>query len=1122
MYLIKFTPYWIFLIFLVVGCTDNKSATDDVGLFEKIELSGAGIDFVNELKYTEEFNIYTFRNFYNGAGVGLGDFNNDGLTDLFFCGNQVDNKLYLNKGSFSFLDITDDAGVSSPNVWSTGVSIVDINGDGWLDLYICKSGDSKGDNRHNELFINQGVIRTDDGVDIVSFKEESKAYGLDDLGLSTHAAFLDYDLDGDLDCYLLNNSFRSIGNYDLRPDQRSIRDTLGGNKLFRNNLIDNHDSKTSKIFEDVSEEAGIYGSSIGFGLGVTFGDVNNDGWPDIYVSNDFFEKDYLYINNQDGTFTENVDQQIRELSMGSMGADMADINNDGYTDIFVTEMLPRSQERQKTKSLFEDWNKYSAGVEAGYHKQFARNVLQVNTGEGHFQEVGRMAGVEATDWSWGALIFDMNNDGWKDLYVANGIYKDLLDQDYINFYANPDQVRKILFDKEKGGLDKLVDMIPTEALSNFAFENKADLSFADKTKDWGLDDPSFSNGSAYGDMDNDGDLDLVVNNINGQPFIYKNNSAKDNHYVQILLKDTTSYNRNAIGSRVNLYIDNEMQSVEVNPARGFMSTVDNRVHFGIGLHEKVDSIIIEWPDLSKNIYNNIEIDKLLVFNKNIVKKSERTVLPNNSTLLEKSTDFNPSFSHIENDFSDFDREPLLLQMHSNLGPACCTGDVNNDGLSDFYVGGAKGQKGTLFIQSSIGTFKEIELNTETSDNSNEEVDCVFFDANRDAYPDLYIVNGSTEFGSNTVSLSDHLYFNKGGSTFEKSKQILPTFNFENTSSVVHLDYDGDGDEDLIVSSFIRPMAYGIPSSIYLLENDGTGSFKDVSNVKAPEFKDLGMVSDLSLIDLDNDGDDDVVAVGEWMGVALFENNGMSFKKIKGSRLDNLSGLYQSVYVTDLDVDGYQDIVIGNVGLNTRLKANQEYPLSLFINDFDRNGRMEQIFVQNDETGSYPLVQRADLLKKVPYLNKKYPNYKSFALQSIEDIFEEDQLKNSLINSVNELGSMVLWNNGDGSFEKKLLPVEAQLSSIHAITADDVNDDGHIDIIIGGNQYRQKPELGINDASYGLVLLGDGQRELKAISIRESGLFEKGEIRQIVVLKDKKEKYIFAKNNNYPEIYEKAN
>ena len=1109
---------------LLINCTDTPTVSDDgQSLFEKVDVVTSGVTFANELTYTEEFNVYTFRNFYNGAGVGLGDFNNDGLVDIFFCGNQVDNKLYLNKGSFSFLDITEEAGVASPDVWSTGVSIVDINGDGWLDFYICKSGDSNGDNRHNELFINQGVERTEEGLDIVSFKEESKKYGLDDLGLSTHAAFLDYDLDGDLDCYLLNNSFRSIGNYDLRPDQRNVRDTLGGNKLFRNNMIHNGNLNTSGIFEDVSEEAGIYGSSIGFGLGVTFGDVNNDGWPDIYVSNDFFEKDYLYINNQDGTFTENVDQQIRELSMGSMGADMADINNDGHTDIFVTEMLPRSQARQKTKSLFEDWNKYSAGVEAGYHKQFARNVLQLNTGDGHYQEVGRMAGVEATDWSWGALIFDMNNDGWKDLYVANGIFKDLLDQDYINFYSNPDQVRKILFDKEKGGLDKLVDMIPSEALSNFAFENGADLRFADKTKEWGFEDPSFSNGSAYGDLDNDGDLDLVVNNINRAPFIYRNNSTREHHFVQVLLKDTTNYNRNAIGARVNLYVNSQVQSIEVNPARGFMSTVDSRVHFGLGKHHVIDSLMVQWPDLSKNVYHNIEIDKLLTFYKNESNTPEPIIVSTKSVLLEKSRSFDPKFSHRENDYSDFDREPLLLQMHSNLGPACCTGDVNNDGLTDFYIGGASGQKGRLYVQSRSGLYRELDISTQNIENSNEEVDCIFFDANADNYPDLYVVNGSSEFGSNTVNLSDHLYFNNSGSSFEKSKQILPTFNFENTSSVVDLDFDGDGDQDLIVSSFIRPMAYGIPSSTYLLENDGKGSFTDVSKTKAPDLKDVGMVSDLSLIDIDNDGDQDIVAVGEWMGVIILENDNGTFKKVNEYGLDSLTGLYQSVYVADLDNDGYQDVVVGNVGLNSRLKANEEHPLFLYINDFDRNGRMEQIFVKNDETGSYPIVQRADLLKKVPYLNKKYPDYKSFALQSIQDIFDEDQLKNSIVSSVNELGSVVLWNKGDGSFEKQHLPIEAQLSSIHAIAVDDVNDDGHMDLMLGGNQYRQKPELGINDGSYGLILLGDGQRNFTSMSIKESGLFEKGEIRQILVIKDKtKTKYIFAKNDDYPQIYEKGN
>lgn len=1106
---------------MFLSCQDTTDPERGDSLFQAMPSDVTNIDFRNDLEYTNEINVYTFRNFYNGAGVGIGDFNKDGLADLFFSGNQVDNKLYLNRGDFSFVDITAQAGVASKNVWTTGVSIADIDGDGWLDIYICKSGDIKGENRHNELFINQGINGEEDGLKSVSFREASSEYGLDDLGLSTHAAFFDYDLDGDLDCYLLNNSFRSIGNYDLVPDQRKVRDQDGGNKLLRNDLVrDSTAGVVSGRFVDVSEAAGIYGSAIGFGLGVTIGDVNKDGWPDIFVSNDFFEKDYLYLNQQDGTFRESVDEKLSEMSMGSMGADLADINNDGLPEIFVTEMLPREEGRLKSKAQFENWNKYQTTVRNGYHQQFARNVLQLNAGNGKFLEIGRYAGVEATDWSWGALIFDMDNDGWKDIFVANGIFKDLLDQDFINFFSDPAEVRRVLNDPE-GGIDKLVDLIPSEPLANFAFHNDGQMVFTDKAVEWGLGVKSFSNGSAYGDLDNDGDLDLVVNNNNMPPVIYRNNSK--GHYVQLALTDPATLNYFGIGAKITVFHGGQHQYLEIFPARGFMSSVDLKAHFGLGTDLALDSIQVIWPDRTVDKLYDIRADTLISLTKGSTEMPEASientpVRANSGPLLMDHPYFFPGFQHRENRYSDFDREALLLQMHSGEGPACCVGDINGDGLSDFYIGGAKDQTGQLFVQNENGTFTELEIPAFAEHQSFEDTDCIFFDANGDGADDLYVASGSTEFGPNNTNLADRLYLNEDGNKFGYSRQILPTFQFENTSAVKSLDFDGDGDQDLVVSIFIRPYVYGVPANIYLLENDGRGNFKNVSKDRAPEFADLGMVSDLGIIDFDRDGDQDIVAVGEWMGVSIFSNQEGKFSRLDSSTVDTLSGLWNTVEVEDLDGDGFQDLLVGNHGLNSRVSGDADRPLLLYINDFDQNGKAEQVIGYTTERGQFPFAQRNDLVKQLPYLGKQYPNFKSYANQTIQDIFSPQQLESSLLYRAVELRSGVLWNDGKGNFHFEPLPVDAQLSPIYSFYVEDLNEDGIKDIIAGGNQYRMKPEIGINAGSVGVLLLGEETRRFRALPHAASGLYVEGEVRKIAGLQSKAGRQIlFARNNDRPLI-----
>ena len=676
--------------FLFFSCENSEKKEIKSSLFTKMPASSTGIDVVNQLDYTDDFNIYKYRNFYNGGGVAVGDINNDGLVDIYFSLNMQPNKLYLNKGNFKFEDITRTAGVAGKGAWSTGVSMADVNGDGLLDIYVCNSGDIKGDNKQNELFINNGDL---------TFDERGKEYGVDDRGYSTHAAFFDYDKDGDLDLYILNNSFQAIGSFNLRKNERTKRDSLGGHKLLRND--DGH-------FTDVSEAAGVFGSVIAFGLGVTVGDINKDGWQDIYVSNDFFERDYLYINNKNGTFKECLPEEMKSISGASMGADLADINNDTYPDIFVTEMLPEGNDRIKTVTTFENWDRYQYSVTNDYYHQFTRNMLQINNGDDTFSEVGRLCNVQATDWSWGALIFDMNNDGKKDIFVANGIYHDLTDQDYLQF-ASSEEVVKAVTSGKKVDYRKLIDLMPSHRASNYAFANGGDFGFANKAMEWGLDEPSFSNGSAYGDFDNDGDLDLVINNVNMEAFVYRNetDTLLGNHYLKFNLIGEGK-NTFAFGTKILIKDKSAQYYLEQMPIRGFESSVDTRPNFGLGDLQRVDSVIVDWPDGKRTVLSSVRTNQTITLNQHdgIVKK--KPLIAKKLTKLFKPEDHQSAgiqFHHQENDFVDFDRDRLLYHMVSTEGPRMSVGDVNGDSRDDFYIGGARDQAGTLYEQTVDGRFK---------------------------------------------------------------------------------------------------------------------------------------------------------------------------------------------------------------------------------------------------------------------------------------------------------------------------------------------------------------------------------------------------------------------------------
>jgi hypothetical protein len=1087
----------MFLLLLTISCRKEKTAGT---LFTRLDSTKTGITFVNRVSYNEEYNTYTYRNFYNGAGVGIGDFNNDGLPDLYFCGNLVDNKLYINKGNFDFEDITEKAGVACKNVWCTGVSIADVNGDGWNDIYVCKSGDPKAPNRHNELFINNGNL---------TFTEKAEEYGLGAMGLSNHASFFDYDFDGDLDCYLLNNSFQSVTEFDIKAGQREIYDSLGGNRLYRND---------NGYFTDVTREAGIYGSKIGFGLGVSVGDLNRDGWPDIYISNDFFERDYLYMNNGNGTFTESLEYAMTEISLGAMGADIADINNDGYSEIFATEMTPEVNERYKTKVVFDDWDRYQMKLNRGYFRQFARNVLQLNNGDGSFSEIGRYSGVNRTDWSWGALIMDMDNDGLKDIFVANGIYKDLLDRDYLDLYSNPSLMRNMIRTEEKAIL-KMIEMIPSVKIPNYAFHNNGDLTFGNMATSWGLSDPSFSNGAAYGDLDNDGDVDLVVNNVNMPPFVYKNQATEKsgNSFLEVTLQGEKG-NTAAIGAAVTVYYDSSFSYQELFPMRGFQSSMDPRLLFGLGKAKTIDSLIINWPGGMVSRLTTININQQLKVKESDAGKKSSSSSDDKigqviTVLTQRNAPEGLAFSHKENDFNDFTRETLLFQMFSNEGPHVAVGDINGDYLDDLYVCGSRGISGMLFMQDKKGEFHKTNQSLLEGDSISEDTDCAFFDADSDGDMDLYVASGGNEFPSSSSALRDRLYINNGKGEFKKSPQLLPAKKYESSSCVEPADYDGDGDTDLFVGIRLQPFNYGLPVNGYLLENDGRGNFSDVTSEKAPALKKVGMVTCMAWADVDNDNDQDMIIAGDWMPVKLLINHKRTFTDESDKwGLQDTEGWWHCIQVKDLNNDGKPDLILGNNGLNSFFKAMPEKPVTMFVNDFDLNGSVEQLICMYEGDKLCPVAMKDDVVKQLPSLKTKYLKFADYKDQTIYDLFSEQVVSRSVILKARWMESCVFINKGS-SFDILKLPAEAQFTPVYALEAEDFDGDKVCDLLLGGNQYRAKPETGINAAGYGLLLKGMPGGKWKSLPYKVSGVHIQGEIRDLKIMQVKKERLLVVALNN---------
>ncbi|GAB2679295.1 VCBS repeat-containing protein [Flavihumibacter cheonanensis] len=1087
---------WITAFLGLALLTSCGSEPQKPGLFTLMEKTG--IDFVNEVSDTKDFNIFSYRNFYNGGGCAIGDINNDGLADVLFTSNMGENKLYLNKGNWNFEDITDKAGIAEAGKWSTGVVMVDINADGLLDIYICNAGYQKGMRQENALFINKGDL---------SFEESAKAYGLDNDGYTTHAAFFDYDLDGDLDCFILNNSFIPVNtlNYsnkrELRAKDWPVADFLKGGGSF---LLRNDNGK----FVDVSEAAGIYGSLISFGLGVTVGDINGDSYPDIYVSNDFFERDYLYINNKQGGFSEELEKRMQHISHSSMGADMGDINNDGLPDIFVTEMLPDDEFRLKTTTSFEQIEVQLLKQRSGFYNQFMQNTLQVNAGNGQFLETGYYSGVAASDWSWGGLLFDADNDGRNDLYICNGIFRDVTDQDFINFFAN-EVIQNMVITGQKEEIDQIIEKMPSNPIPNKMFRNTGNWKFQSVEKDWGLSKPSFSNGAAVGDLDNDGDLDLIVNNVNQPAFIYRNNSTEQNKsaFITFQLQDTGK-NKFAIGSKILLYQGTEKQLRELVPTRGFQSSVDYTLHFGLG-EKAIDSVYVIWP--------GGETEKITSFKPNQLNKLNRG--SDTKSVLHQVV-FTPALfsfvdslqfdKHQEDEYVDFYNERNILWMNSRDGAQVAKADVNGDGLEDIYIGGAAKQAGQLYLQTITGFKKSLQPVFEAYKDW-EDVAVVFMDADGDGDADLVIGSGGNNQVLQSHKLDHRVYLNDSKGNFTAVPNAFPV-NGMNISVMVPVDIDGDGDLDLFAGAKSIPYQYGVPASSQLLLNNGNGIFELYRlNGKNP-FDSIGMVTAAVGANISGDSKKELVLVGEWMNPLIYEWKENKLSPINGY-FDNLSGWWQSIAAADLDGDGRDELVLGNVGDNFYLRADSLHPVKIWYNDFDENGTAENIITRTIAGKDMPVFMKRELTEQIPGLKKQNLRNEQFATKSIQDLFDAAVINASVMRSVNYTKSCIAFL---GEKEvRSIVPLDfrVQLSSVHAIRILDINKDSKPDLVLGGNMLCLQPQFGQLDASFGHVLLNEGSGQFRYLGPAESGFFVKGAIRDMEVLSTKKENSLLVTRNN---------
>ncbi|MFN6079986.1 MAG: FG-GAP-like repeat-containing protein [Bacteroidota bacterium] len=1059
----------------VSTCNQNKSSEST--LFNTVPSSLSNITFSNQLTETEDFNIIEYLYFYNGGGVALGDINNDGLLDIYITGNQVSNKLYLNKGNWQFEDITLKAGVESPGAWKTGVTMVDINGDGLLDIYQCRLGNYKGIKGENELFINQGNL---------TFTEEAERYGLNFSGFSTQSAFLDYDLDGDLDMYLLNHSVHTEHRLN-EASKRNFDDALAGDRFFEN--VDN-------TFYSVTNSAGIYSSQLGYGLGVGVSDVNNDGWPDIYISNDFSENDYLYLNNKNKSFTEVLRQSIKHTSRFSMGNDLADYNNDGYIDIFSLDMLPEDEVVIKKSAGEDAYNTYKLKLSLGFGRQFSKNALQLNLGLDEnnipqFAEIAHLAGIAATDWSWASLLADFDNDGWKDLFISNGIQRRPNDMDYINFLASEEMVNnRDVSDK------KLYGQMPNGEVSNYFFKNNKDLTFKNVTKNWGINTNSISNGAAYGDLDNDGDLDLVINNINQEATLLNNQSRNTplsaiNSFINIHFNGLNQ-NTKGVGAKALVYHDGKMKVQENYPSRGFQSSVPPFIQMGLGDLKEIDSLRVIWPGGKTKLWENIPVNQTLTVNEKDLTELYSYQIPNGIVPYFSTSD-DIEFVHKENEFNDFDIAYLLPHKYSTLGPGIAVADVNGDQLEDFYITKAKNGSGGLFFQTKNGKLQRQEQAVFSSFKESEETNVHFFDANKDGFQDLYIGMSGSEWPEGHKNLRDRLLINDGKGNFKDESFRLPAF-FQHTGAITSADFDKDGDEDLFIGNHFISGKYGFSSQSYLLINDGKGYFSSLSGKKGVEVS--GMVTDAKWVDLDGDSWLDLLIVGEWMPIRIFKNEQGILNEIKNTSLENTSGWWQTIEITDADNDGDSDVILGNQGENTRHQPSKEFPMYLYVSDFDNNGTLDPLITYQSKKGIFPIHSRDELVKQIPSLKKKFVKHEDFAGKTISQILGAEMIRKSNRLEVTLFSSISLENIGNLNFNIKKLPKEAQFTPIYSILATDINGDNLPDLITGGNNEETAPYFGTYDAGRGLVLLGKGDANFSPLSAEKSGLNISGQIRDI--------------------------